>query len=167
MTPDRRQPIVVIGVGNSMRSDDGVGPMVVDRLGSSDLGDDVELLSLDGEPTRLIDAWDDRRLGVVVDAVAAGAEPGAIHRVEVGVDAMPGWSSGPSSHLGGVAEAVAFAEVLGRRADRLVIYGIEPLTIVEGIGLSPNVAASLPALVARIRSEVDADRAMGARSANT
>ncbi|MGI9614985.1 MAG: hydrogenase maturation protease [Acidimicrobiales bacterium] len=156
MTPVGRAPIVVIGIGNEMRSDDGVGPVAVERLAASDLGDDVELLSLDGEPTRLIDAWRERRFGVVVDAIAGGAEPGTIHRVEVGVDAMPGWSSGPSSHLGGVAEAVAFAEVLMRSADRLIVYGIEPLTVAEGIGLSPAVAASVPTLVARIRSEVAA-----------
>lgn len=141
--------------------------MVVERLAVLDLGNDVELLVLDGEPTRLIDAWRERRFGVVVDAIVGGSEPGMIHRVEVGVDAMPGWSSRPSSHLGGVADAVAFADVLGRRADRLIIYGIEPLTVAEGIGLSPDVAAAVPTLVARIRSEVDAERANGGQDSSS
>ena len=104
-------------------------------------------------------------LAVVVDAVTGGDTAGSIHRVEVGVDPMPGWSSGHSSHQGGLAEAVAFAEVLGRRAERLIIYGIEPLTVAEGIGLSAEVAASVGTLVGRIRSEIRTE--MGERGRST
>lgn len=162
----RRAPIVVIGIGNVMRSDDGIGAKVVEELAASGLSSDVDLLALDGEPTRLIDAWDARRLAVVVDAVAGGAEAGTIHRLEVGVDRIPDWSSEPSSHSGGLAEAVALAEVLARTADRLVIYGIEPLTVDDGVGLSPEVAASVGATAARIRGEVTAELVDGPRSAD-
>ena len=67
---DGDAPVVVIGVGNEFRRDDGAGPAVVARL--RDLAPPgVRLVITDGEPTRLIDAWAGAALAVVVDAVRA------------------------------------------------------------------------------------------------
>jgi hydrogenase maturation protease len=61
---------VVIGVGNEFRRDGGAGHAVVAKL--RDLGPPgVELVTMDGEPTRLIEAWTGAALAVVVDAVRA------------------------------------------------------------------------------------------------
>jgi hydrogenase maturation protease len=76
-------PAVVIGVGNEFRRDDGAGPAVVARL--RDLAPPgVELVTMDGEPTRLIEAWTGAALAVVVDAVRAEPpQPGTVHRFVV------------------------------------------------------------------------------------
>ena len=65
MSGPGRAPVVVIGVGNEFRRDDGAGPGVVGKL--RDLGPSgVELVITDGEPTRLIEAWIAVTLAVVV-----------------------------------------------------------------------------------------------------
>ena len=68
---------VVIGVGNPSRRDDGVGWAVATAAGRR-LGQLVDVRWCDGEPGRLLDAWTDAELAVVIDATFGAAEPGAI-----------------------------------------------------------------------------------------
>lgn len=157
-----RPPVAVIGIGNRMRGDDGLGPAAIDLLaGGPDLpAGTVEVIVLDGEPTRLVDAWDRRRLAVVVDAIVTGERPGTAHRFEVGAegesegDELPVPRAGPSSHGAGPAEAVALGRVLGRLPERLVFIGLEPAMLDLDPQLSPPVRAALPGLLTMIRSEL-------------
>ena len=76
-------PVVVIGVGNDFRRDDGAGPAVVARLRDL-VPPGIRLVVTDGEPTRLIEAWTGAALAVVVDAVRAEPpHPGQVHRFVV------------------------------------------------------------------------------------
>ena len=86
-------PALVIGLGNAMRHDDGIGPAAIELLErvAPPLADTVVL---DGESTRLIEAWRDRPRAIVIDAVVAGDAAGTIHEVEVGIDALPAWARG-------------------------------------------------------------------------
>ena len=77
---------VVCGVGNRLRGDDAAGPVVVDELRKK-LGDSEELLFVDcgSAPENFLDkvvGFGARRV-IVVDAVAMGAEPGAVEVVDV------------------------------------------------------------------------------------
>ena len=100
--------VVVIGVGNEFRRDDGAGPAVV--AGLRDLAPpSVRLVVTDGEPTRLIEAWAGAALAVVVDAVRAQpSRPGKVHRFVVD---RPGTGTGrpASSHGLGLTLPVATA----------------------------------------------------------
>lgn len=149
-------PVVIIGIGATMRGDDGIGPAAVacmEQANTIAMDGSIELLTLDGEPTRLIEAWRDRELAIVIDAVRTGSAPGAIHRVAVGHDALPSWTSGASSHSAGLAEAVALGRVLERLPDQLVIFGMEPADLSHGQGLSAAAADALPSLVDLVVAE--------------
>ncbi|GIH21088.1 hypothetical protein Raf01_92600 [Rugosimonospora africana] len=72
--------IVVVGVGDRYRRDDGVGPAVVDRLVRAG-HHGVRLAVSGGEASELIELWDGARLAIVVGAVRAEPDlPGRIHR---------------------------------------------------------------------------------------
>lgn len=145
---------IVIGVGNTMRRDDGVGPAAIALLAQSpDITPDIELTVLDGESTRLLEAWRGRTLAIVVDATRTGDPPGTIHRVDIATDPVP-VAATTSSHGAGVAQAVALARTLDALPDRLIVYGVEPGDLAMGEGLSPAVAAALPELVDRIEAEL-------------
>jgi hydrogenase maturation protease len=159
-----RSRTLVIGVGNAFRRDDGVGAAAVERLRQRAPGgraaDDVQVLCLDGEPTRLIDAWDGAERTVVVDAVRSGAAPGTVQRVEVDLDGddvasqLPGSRFGASSHSAGIAEAVALGRVLGRLPHRLVVFGVEGEDFGPGPGLSPAVQTALGTVTDGIAREL-------------
>lgn len=143
---------IVIGLGNALRHDDGVGPAVARRLGPLVAGR-AEIVVLDGEASRLLDAWEGAELAVVVDAVRSGAPPGTVHRVEVGAEPLP-HESPASSHGLGLAAAVELGRSLGRLPAQVVVYGVEVVDTEAGAGLSPVVEAAIDDVVDQVLVEL-------------
>ncbi len=81
--------IVVAGIGNDVRRDDGAGNAVVrnvaERLASHADATFAFVAPL-GEPLDLLGVWDDCELAVVVDATRSGAAPGSIRVLDLGLD---------------------------------------------------------------------------------
>ena len=142
----------VIGVGNEWRSDDGVGPAAVAALAGR-LPGEIELLALDGEPTRLVEAWTGRPWVIVVDAVRSGDAPGVIHQLD-GTSLGKPSHGGASSHGGGVDMAVALGRALGRLPHQLIVLGIEAATTEHGNNRSAPVTAAFGCLLHRIQQTV-------------
>ncbi|HET9016462.1 MAG TPA: hydrogenase maturation protease [Thermomicrobiaceae bacterium] len=146
--------VVVVGLGNRLRGDDAVGPLVADRLaGRTPPG--VTVLSHEGDPTDLLEVWDGADLCVVVDAVWSGSAPGTLHRVEPLAGPLRTRLDFPSSHGFDLPGTVALARVLGRLPRRLVVLGVEAAGFDRGAALSPPVAAALPAAVDAMLAEID------------
>ena len=146
--------MLVIGIGNTMRRDDGVGILVVERLAVAIAPHAADIVTMDGESTRLIEAWAGADRAVVVDAMRGGESAGSVRRIEVGRDALPSWAVGASSHHAGLAEAVDLGRALDRLPAHLVIYGVEAHDVSPGEGLSPAVENAMPDLVQRLAAEV-------------
>jgi hydrogenase maturation protease len=158
---------VLIGIGNSYRRDDGVGPAVAGAVSEiSPAG--VTVLACGGDPAALIEAWSGAERVVLVDAIYAGEGtsaseimPGRIQRhVLVPPLPVPGppWpeTGATSSHRMGIAEAVRLAEALGRLPWRLVAFGVEVTDIGYGPGISPAIHAALPNIVDAVLAELRA-----------
>jgi hydrogenase maturation protease len=148
-------PVVVIGVGNEFRRDDGAGPAVIHGLRDR-VPPGVRLAITDGEPTRLLEAWTGAALAVVVDAVrVAGSEPrpGMTHRFVVD---RPGAGVGPaaSSHGFGLDDAIALALALDRMPGRLIVHAIEAADLSQGTGLTPPVAAAVGIVVTAVLDDI-------------
>ncbi len=145
--------VVVIGVGNDFRRDDGAGPAVIARL--RDLAPPgVRLVVTDGEPTRLIEAWTGAVLAVVVDAVRAQPpRPGTVHRFVMD-QPRAGMGRTASSHGLGLDDAVALAIALDRMPGRLIVHAIEAAELTQGPGLTPPVAAAVGAVAAAVLADL-------------
>ncbi|KAA0233787.1 MAG: hypothetical protein JJLCMIEE_03644 [Acidimicrobiales bacterium] len=145
---------VVIGVGNRFRRDDGAGPVLVDRLNARLAHSgccDVRTHELDGEASRIIEAWSGAALAIVVDAARSGDEPGTLRRYDTdgaggeGLDcagASVAWGAA-STHGLGVSEAVELAGALDRLPQRLIVYAIGGADFSEGTELSPPVGQAV------------------------
>ncbi len=140
---------LIIGIGNRFRRDDGVGPRVAERLRQRGL----PTLELSGEGAGLIEAWSSAGRVVVVDAVASGAAPGTLYRFDAVQTELPRRVLRASSHLFGLAEAVATARALGRLPPELIVHGVEGGDFGFGEELSPEVAEAAETLVQRIAEE--------------
>ncbi len=150
-------PVVIVGIGNPMRHDDGIGPAAIAQLAKGELSssrDLVDLVTLGGEATRLMEAWRGRDQAIVIDAGRAGADPGTIHRLTVGIDPLPAWANTASSHSAGLAEAIDLARVLDALPTQLIVFGVEPGDLSMGEGFSAGVESALPRLVERVVDEV-------------
>ncbi len=144
--------VLVVGIGNPDRGDDGAGPLVVRRLVGR-LPPGVAIVERSGDALALIDDWAGRDAVVLVDA-AAGTAPGCVHRIDLLADALPTDVSLSSTHGFGVAEAVGLARSLGLLPERVIAYAIEGADFGPGAPVSPMVAASLDPVVARVAAEV-------------
>jgi len=151
---NRDQPLVLVaGIGNPDRGDDGVGPAVARRLRVR-VPSEVRVLERSGDPLALIEDWNGVPSVIVVDAVAPIGEPGRIHRFDL--------TDGPvriafyprSTHAFGVAETVELARSLGRLPGDVVVYLVEGERFTTGAPLSPAIAKAVDEVAELIIAEL-------------
>ncbi len=144
-----------LGVGNRDRGDDGVGPLLAEKLLKNkvlkELG--VDILPHSGEGASLMDLWEGTEKTVIVDSMKSGLSVGNIRRFDARVDRLSGGTFYYSSHLFSLAEAVEMARQLDRLPSSLIVYGIEGGAYSFGAGLSSKVAKALPGLAKTICRE--------------
>jgi hydrogenase maturation protease len=142
----------VIGIGNPLRGDDAIGLLVVRRVREL-AGPEVEVMELEGEPARLIDAWQGAGLAVVVDAVKSDAPEGAVMRFDATADPLPPSVSASSTHALGLADAIEIARALDRLPEQLIVFAVEGVRFEVGSDLSPVAAAAAQAVAEAVLRE--------------
>ncbi|HKM80551.1 MAG TPA: hydrogenase maturation protease [Candidatus Acidoferrum sp.] len=139
-------PVLVLGLGNTLLSDDGVGPALLDCLSSSAQRWEGQVEFVDGgtQGLALLGCLSGRKALIIVDAVKTGAPPGTVHRMTLGElrSANPGRAG--SAHEGNAGELLAAAQLVDELPDRLFVVGVEPKKIATGYGLSAPVKRALP-----------------------
>jgi hydrogenase maturation protease len=145
--------VLVLGVGNPLRRDDGAGAEVARLLGTR-VPPGVEVRASEGGAASLLDAWAGRQRVVLVDAVSSGAPAGRIERFDAAAGPLPAAYSDLSSHGLGVAQAIELARALRRLPNDLVVYGITGADFEHGQGLTPAVAAAVEQVAERVLGEL-------------
>lgn len=138
---------LIIGVGNAMRGDDGVGPWVAATCRAAGCAAQVH----GGDGTGLIDLFAAAPELILVDATRSGRPCGALSVFDARTTPLPAAFFHYSTHRFGLAEAVETARALGLLpAKALTVYGIEGADFSAGRDLSPEVARSATALAAQL-----------------
>jgi hydrogenase maturation protease len=145
--------VVVIGVGNRDRADDGAGPAVADRVRERH-PDGVVVFTNAGDPMELIDAWSDADAAIVVDAMLPGHDPGRVMRFDATRLPLRRGLFPTSSHELGVAQAVELARALAVLPRRIVVFGIEAHNFDLGGGMSPDVLLAVERVADQVMDEV-------------
>lgn len=135
--------LLVLGIGNALRSDDGVGPFVAARLAAAGLPARVHA----GDGTGIIDAMSGVRALVLVDATRSGATPGTRVRLDARAAPLPAEVFHYSTHRFGLAEAVETARALDLLPPMLIVHGVEGAAFGPGDRLSAPAAKAAEALV--------------------
>lgn len=148
--------ILVLGVGNILLHDEGVGVRAVERLLSEyDFSDNVELMDGGTLGVRLLDPISEADHLVVVDAVRNGHPPGTLYRFSID-DFERRITFKNSIHQLDLVETLAFAEVLGKRPSAVVV-GIEPESIAPwGMELTATVQNCLAEACTMVLDEIAA-----------
>jgi hydrogenase maturation protease len=150
-------PVIVLGVGNLMMRDDGIGVWALRRLACDyDLPPELRLIEAAAAGAHLTAELDGAGHLIVIDAVLGGGPPGTIYRLAP--DELPVIRRRLSAHEIGVAELLALLAAIGRRPETRII-GVQPLRPDEaGSELTPPLAAALPRVAAAVAEEL---RALG------
>lgn len=151
-----RAPVLVLGLGNLLLTDDAAGLHMEAALAAEWSGSgEVEFVDGGTQGLALLHYLADRRAVLLLDAVGLGAEPGSVHVLRG--PAIEGLRAqrATTAHEGNALELLATARLLGDVAGETIVVGVEPAIVATGIGLSPQVAAGLPAAIERARSVLD------------
>jgi len=152
--------IMILGIGNILLKDEGVGVHVVRELsvraerGGSPGRHGVELYDGGTFGIDLLDTLANRRKVIVIDAVRADAAPGTVLRFTA-ADLAQREEADLSLHQVGLCETLAMARQLGCAPEEVVIFGVVPMALEPGLELSPEVAAVVPKVVELVLAELD------------
>jgi hydrogenase maturation protease len=151
-----RTPLLVLGLGNVLLEDDGVGAAAVARLiDQYEAPAGVRVLDGGTLGLALLPYIDMADAVMLVDAIRVDEKPGSVVRLE-GEDVVPAVATRLSPHQVGVADLLEGARWIGRYPRRLLLLGLVPESMELCVGLSPRVGRALPALVERIVEEAGA-----------
>ncbi len=145
---------VVLGIGNLIMQDEGVGVRVVEAL-ERDHAMPAGVTLIDGGTSamELLDELSNLDHLIVVDAINAGKPPGTLVRIE-GDEVPTFFRTRLSPHQIGLPDVLASLEFLGAQPKKMVILGVQPQTMELGMELTPVVAAQVPELVNRVLAEI-------------
>ena len=153
--PDR---LLVLGLGNVLLSDDGLGIAAVSLLERHyQAPDGVSVLDGGTLGLALLPLLEEADDAILVDAVRADAPPGSLVRLD-GDAVPPAVRERLSPHQIGVADLLDGVRLRGRSPRRIALLGLVPETLELGVARSAAVEAGIPDLVERIVTEA---RGMG------
>lgn len=144
--------VVVLGIGNSLLSDDGAGVHAIRCLREAVPDAAIEWVDAGTLNFTLLPYLDHARALVVIDAAELGAPPGTV-RVYQGeeMDRMVGAGRRNSVHEAGLADLLAMARLNESLPEHRALITVQPQRIDWGETLSPPVAAALPAICEQAR----------------
>ncbi|MGI2335065.1 MAG: hydrogenase maturation protease [Dehalogenimonas sp.] len=138
-------PVLVLGVGNILLSDEGAGVRVAERIMKYPLPEHIEVLDGGTSQLVIVDLIRGRKKVIVVDAVCGDGPPGTLYKF--GVKELQDAAAGMrSAHDMGVAEAVFFLGLTGELPDDFTFFGVEPGSLEPSLQFTPEVSAALPRL---------------------
>jgi hydrogenase maturation protease len=153
MIPEEPIPLLIVGLGNVLLGDDGLGVDAVERLKKEfDLPDDVRVMDGGTLGLALLPLLQSARRVILVDAVAADAEPGSLVRIE-GDEVAHAAAHRLSPHQVGVADLLDGLRLLGGLPEEIVLLGLVPETIDLSVDRTERIEQRLPSLTEAVAIE--------------
>ena len=154
----KAQDVLILGIGNILLKDEGIGVHVVNRLKEMSLPEDVELLDGGTAGLDLVDFIANRKKVIVIDAVNAGEKPGTIYRLtEKNLDIKP--KAIMSFHEIDFLDAIHMSDAMGNKPAEVVVIGIQPKDMSDGTELSPEIEEEIPDIVKVVMKELNGKEA--------
>ncbi len=138
--------ITILGVGNELLSDEGVGVHVAKRLMKMNLPPNIEVVEGGTDGFGLLNIITDTDRLIVVDSVKGGSAPGTLYKFDVDdVPATPDIFK-TSVHQISILEVIHLSGLIGKTPHTTVI-GVEPESLTSGMELSAEVKSKIPRII--------------------
>jgi hydrogenase maturation protease len=145
--------ILVLGIGNTLLTDDGVGVRIIERLQDEAALAPVTFVDGGTLSFSLLSHLEDAQSMLVVDAADFEAAPGTVRVFEAQeMDRFIGRARGRSVHEVGLADVMDMARLHDCLPPQRALVCVQPASIDWGEALSPVVAAATPDACGRIRA---------------
>lgn len=140
----------IIGVGNILMQDEGVGPKIAEFLKNNYIFEpEIEIIDGGTLGLELLPYIEKYNKLLIVDVVDFGKEPGYI-KILRGEEIPPYLKTKLSVHHVGVQDLLEVARLMGYIQDELILIGIQPESIDLGLDLTPTVAGKLNLMIEKI-----------------
>ena len=143
--------IVIVGVGNLLMKDEGVGIHVIKHLQEINMPPDIELIDGGTAPDLIAYIRAGDKL-IIVDSAQAGGEPGAIYRF-LPEDLATDTGTLASAHELGVELNLKLMSLMGNEPREIAIIGVEPKEIDWGTELTEELQNKLPEIIDAVLKE--------------
>lgn len=156
MEEERNVKTLILGVGNLLLSDEGLGVRVVERLlAEYDLPEQIQVLDGGTLGLDLLYYLEGIENLLIIDAIDMEAEPGKLLRME-GEEVPSFLSMKMSPHQIGIPDMLFAAKLRDLYPQNVVLWGVQPAELNVSMELSPLINARVDVLVGKILSELDA-----------
>jgi len=151
-----KRSVVVLGLGNPLMADEGIGVYLVERLAES-AGEypDVDFLDVGTGGLVVLHHIEGRRKAIFLDCAYMGQEPGSIRGFVPDEVRSVKTLAHQSLHEADLLWIIDMAHQLGQAPDEVVIFGIQPERVESGFGLSPALMSRIESYLALILREVN------------
>ncbi len=142
----------VIALGNILRGDDGIGPLVLKRLQAHPAAKEMNLVDAGSDAFLILEYLNGTNANIVVDCANMGLSPGSVRRFRMDSNILSEVDAMISLHGFSFAEIYKMADNLGPIAP-VTLIGIQPETLEFGQKLSPMVERAIPQILDLIIKE--------------
>ena len=159
MTFTKPKETIVVGLGNPLMADEGIGTVLVDELSKLAAAgklpsDNIEYYDGGCGGMYLLHTIAERKKAVLIDCCLMGAEPGVIRRFTPDDVTTVKQMAHLSLHEVDILKVIELARQLGQCPDEIVIFGIEPVSITQQMHLNEPLRARIPDYIAEIEKEL-------------
>lgn len=147
-----QKKVLILGVGNLILKDEGVGVHVVKKMENRKLPPGVEVIDGGTATMDLLSIIYESEQIIVIDALSSGGEPGTIYRC-LPEDLIKADERPLSLHQVELLDVLLMARQLGGHAS-VVIIGVEPKEISCGMELTSKVKAAVPKVIQAVLKEL-------------
>lgn len=150
--------VVVLGIGNILMSDEGIGPRLIEKLDAcKESFPHVEFVDIGTRSMSLLHLMADRRKAIIVDCALMGTSPGTIKRfIPQDVSSIKQLRHF-SLHEADVLGIIEMSRQLGQCPETIVIFGIEPQSLEPGQSLSDTLSSKFDDYTQAIYRELTCD----------
>lgn len=146
--------VVVLGVGNLLMTDEGLGVHAVNALEAGyDFPPGVACVDGGTSTQELLGDLEHLDHLLIIDAVNAAKPPASIIRLE-DAEVPAAFTTKLSPHQVGIADLLAMLKFKGCEPKHVVLFGVEPAVLELNMELSPQVAAVLPEVLRQVVAEL-------------
>ncbi len=150
------KPVLIICLGNPLMRDEGIGIRLASEL-TDHLADnpDVEVMDLGTGGFSVMHAMEEREKIIFVDCAIMGQPPGLMRRFTLDQVSSKKVRMRYSMHEGDLLNTIDLSRRLGQCPDDIVIFGIEPMEISDGQGLTSELENNIQQYVQTILKELN------------
>lgn len=153
----KTKKITILGIGNTLYSDEGVGvhmlPLLQDMF-EDNCEEELEIIEGATDGMRLLGPVEDTDYLIIIDAINAGKEPGTI--ISIKNNDIPAYFGIKMSiHQVGFQEVLFAARIRERLPEEMIMFGVQPKSLELGVELTSTVKDRLVDLANLIKSQVD------------